>query len=160
MAGAGVALIVAGFAWGQAGNVRDAYGFANRASLRGLDGVSRRLRPREVIVTDRCWSFLATWLLHTRTLPALYPVDIQPKAELARANEAHAILDGTPEGQALAAKHFYRPLRSEDADPADLARFPKLALVTIDDRFGGWAKAQATHFAYGGTFDQIYRPGN
>ena len=58
--------------------------------------------PNEVVVTDRCWSFLATWLLHTRTLPALYPVDIQPKAELARANEAHAILDGTPAGQALA----------------------------------------------------------
>jgi sulfate/thiosulfate-binding protein len=66
----------------------------------------------------------------------------------------------TPEGQALAARHFYRPLRPEDADPADLARFPKLALVTIDDRFGGWTKAQATHFADGGTFDQIYRPGN
>ena len=65
----------------------------------------------------------------------------------------------TPEGQEIAAKHFYRPLRPEAADPADLARFPKLALVTIDERFGGWAKAQATHFADGGVFDQIYQPG-
>jgi hypothetical protein len=102
VAGALLAAIVAGFAWPAAHNVRFFYGFTNRASLRGLDAVAAQLRPNEVVVTDRCWSFLATWLLHTRTLPALYPVDIQPKAELARANEAHAILDGTPEGQALA----------------------------------------------------------
>jgi hypothetical protein len=101
-AGAVLALVVAAFAWPAAHNVRFFYGFANPASLRGLDAVSAQLRPGEVVVTDRCWSFLATWLLHTRTLPALYPVDIQPKAELARADEAHAILDGTPAGRALA----------------------------------------------------------
>ena len=101
-AGAVLAAVVAGFAWPAAHNVRFFYGFANPASLRGLDAVAAQLRPNEVVVTDRCWSFLATWLLHTRTLPALYPVDIQPKAELARANEAHAILDGTPAGQVLA----------------------------------------------------------
>jgi hypothetical protein len=102
--GVGVVLaaVVFGFAWPAAHNVRFFYGFTNPASLRGLDAVAARLHPNEVVVTDRCWSFLATWLLHTRTLPALYPVDIQPKAELARANEAHAILDGTPEGQILA----------------------------------------------------------
>jgi hypothetical protein len=100
--GALLAAVVAGFAWPAAHNVRFFYGFTNQASLRGLDAVAAQLRPNEVVVTDRCWSFLATWLLHTRTLPALYPVDIQPKAELPRANEAHAILDGTPEGQALA----------------------------------------------------------
>jgi hypothetical protein len=101
-AGAVLALVVAAFAWPAAHNVRFFYGFTNRTSLRGLDAVAARLRPGEVVVTDRCWSFLATWLLHTRTLPALYPVDIQPKAELVRAREAHAILDGTPAGQALA----------------------------------------------------------
>jgi hypothetical protein len=100
--GAVLAAIVFAFAWPAAHNVRFFYGFANPASLRGLDAVAAQLRPNEVVVTDRCWSFLATWLLHTRTLPALYPVDIQPKAELARANEAHAILDGTPEGRVLA----------------------------------------------------------
>jgi hypothetical protein len=104
VAGALLAAVVAGFAWPAAHNVRFFYGFTNRTSLRGLDAVAAQLRPNEVVVTDRCWSFLATWLLHTRTLPALYPVDIQPKAELARANEAHAILDGTPAGQALAAR--------------------------------------------------------
>jgi ABC-type sulfate transport system substrate-binding protein len=40
------------------------------------------------------------------------------------------------------------------ADPADLARFPKIDLVTVDGAFGGWAKAQQTHFADSGLFDQ------
>jgi sulfate transport system substrate-binding protein len=61
----------------------------------------------------------------------------------------------SPEGQALAAKHYYRP-----RDKAALARapvkFPELKLVTIDDTFGGWASAQKAHFADGGTFDRIY----
>ena len=35
-------------------------------------------------------------------------------------------------------------------------KFPKLKLFSIDDTFGGWTKAQATHFADGGVFDQIY----
>ena len=66
----------------------------------------------------------------------------------------------SPVGQKLAAKHFYRPNIPEHADPADLARFPKVELVTIDDVFGGWQKAQETHFNEGGVFTQIYTPGN
>ena len=58
----------------------------------------------------------------------------------------------------MAAKHHYRP-----RDPAALAaagaRFPKLELVTVADEFGGWAAAQRAHFAEGGSFDRIYRPG-
>jgi len=65
----------------------------------------------------------------------------------------------TPAAQKIIAKNFYRPSKRETADPADLARFPKIRLVTVDQAFGGWAKAQADHFAEGGTFDQIYRPG-
>jgi sulfate transport system substrate-binding protein len=60
-------------------------------------------------------------------------------------------------GQKLAARHFYRPVDPSKADPADMARFPELELFGID-RFGGWATAQATHFADGGVFDQIFRP--
>jgi sulfate transport system substrate-binding protein len=64
----------------------------------------------------------------------------------------------TPEGQEIAAKNFYRP-----TDPKVAAKyaskFPKLSLFTIDDTFGGWTKAQKTHFADGGVFDQIYQPG-
>lgn len=63
----------------------------------------------------------------------------------------------SPEGQRLAAKHYYRPVYPEHADPADAARFLEVAMVSIDDPlFGGWAQAQAKHFADGGTFDQIF----
>ena len=59
------------------------------------------------------------------------------------------------EGQELAARHFYRP-----TDPAVAARyarqFPKLQLFTIDEVFGGWARAQQTHFNDGVVFDQIF----
>jgi sulfate transport system substrate-binding protein len=61
----------------------------------------------------------------------------------------------SPEGQEIAARHFYRPI-----DPAIAAKyaanFPKISLFTIAEVFGGWAKAQKTHFSDGGVFDQIY----
>ncbi|MDN0123450.1 sulfate ABC transporter substrate-binding protein [Yersinia aleksiciae] len=60
----------------------------------------------------------------------------------------------SPEGQTIAAKNYYRP-----RDPAVAAKFanefPKLKLLTIDEVFGGWTKAQQTHFATGGVFDEI-----
>jgi sulfate/thiosulfate transport system substrate-binding protein len=58
--------------------------------------------------------------------------------------------------QKIIAKHFYRPIKPEAADPGDVARFPKLDLVTIDKDFGGWARVQKEHFADGGVFDRIY----
>ena len=61
----------------------------------------------------------------------------------------------SPEGQEIAAKHFYRPRNAEVAAAYE-SQFPKLRLVTIDEALGGWTKAQAEHFADGGTFDQIY----
>ena len=61
----------------------------------------------------------------------------------------------TPEGQEIIARHFYRPRNPEVAQKyAKL--FPRLELVTVDSAFGGWARAQATHFADGGSFDRIY----
>jgi len=65
----------------------------------------------------------------------------------------------SPSGQALAAKHYYRPVRPELVSAEDIARFPKVELFGIE-RFGGWKQAQATHFADGGVFDQIYKPAN
>ncbi len=63
----------------------------------------------------------------------------------------------TPEGQEIAAKNHYRP-----RDPQVAARyagsFAQTTLFTIDEVFGGWQKAQTTHFVDGGTFDQIYIP--
>ena len=61
----------------------------------------------------------------------------------------------TPEGQALAFKHYYRAWDASAADPEDVARFPELDLITIDD-LGGWKKVQPEHFGDGGIFDQIY----
>ncbi|MBC7974457.1 MAG: sulfate ABC transporter substrate-binding protein [Myxococcales bacterium] len=58
----------------------------------------------------------------------------------------------TPEGQELAAKNYYRP---HDAAAATAAAFPAIQLFTIDELFGGWTKAQPTHFDEGGVFDQI-----
>ena len=63
----------------------------------------------------------------------------------------------TPEGQEIAAKNYYRP-RLDAVARKYASTFPKVNLVTIDEVFGGWQKAQKTHFADGGIFDQIYQP--
>ena len=64
----------------------------------------------------------------------------------------------SPAGQEIAARDGYRP-RNADIAAKYASKFPKLPLFTVDEAFGGWQKAQATHFADGGTFDQIYAPG-
>ena len=61
------------------------------------------------------------------------------------------------EGQRIAARHYYRPRHPQHADPADIARFPQVELVTIDGVFGSWAQAQKKHFSEGGVFDQIQK---
>lgn len=63
----------------------------------------------------------------------------------------------TPEAQDVIGKHYYRP-RDPKAAFKYSSKFPKLKLVTIDDAFGGWKKAQKTHFDDGGVFDEIYKP--
>ena len=72
-----------------------------------------------------------------------------------KAAEAYLQFLYSPTGQKLAAKHYYRPRKPEQAAPADVARFPKANLFTLDSVFGSWAKAQSTHFGDGGVFDQI-----
>jgi sulfate/thiosulfate transport system substrate-binding protein len=64
----------------------------------------------------------------------------------------------TEAGQEIAARNFYRPRLAAVAAKYQ-SQFPKVALVTVDEVFGGWKKAHAAHFADGGTFDQIYQPG-
>jgi sulfate transport system substrate-binding protein len=64
----------------------------------------------------------------------------------------------SPEGQEIAAKNHYRP-RDPTVASKYASTFAKVKLFTIDEAFGGWDSAQKTHFADGGTFDQIYRPG-
>jgi sulfate/thiosulfate transport system substrate-binding protein len=100
----------------------------------------------------------------TLSIKAEPPVALVDENAKAKGNtkvaEAYLQFLYSPEGQKLAAKHYFRPSDASSADPADLARFPQLDLVTIDDTFGGWAKAQETHFADGGVFDLIYKPSN
>jgi sulfate/thiosulfate transport system substrate-binding protein len=73
--------------------------------------------------------------------------------------EAYLAYLYSPEGQDIAAKHYYRP-----TDPKIAAKhagsFPKVNLFTVEQVFGGWQQAQKKHFADGGSFDQIYKPGS
>ena len=70
---------------------------------------------------------------------------------------AQAYLDYlySEEGQNIAAKHYYRP-RDGKVAAKFAGQFPRIRLVTVDEVFGGWQKAQKAHFADGGSFDQIY----
>ncbi len=90
--------------------------------------------------------------------PPVALVDGNIKSDAQRAlAEAYLNYLYSPEGQALAFKHFYRAWDASKANPEDVARFPKLELVDIAS-FGGWAKVQPEHFGDGGIFDQIYVP--
>ncbi|MCD6076528.1 MAG: sulfate transporter substrate-binding protein [Ramlibacter sp.] len=62
----------------------------------------------------------------------------------------------TEEGQDIAGKNFYRPTLSQKAQAKYAKQFPKLNLFTIEQAFGGWAKADKEHFADGASFDQLY----
>jgi sulfate/thiosulfate transport system substrate-binding protein len=63
----------------------------------------------------------------------------------------------TDEGQEIAAQNYYRPIDEKIAKKY-ATQYPKLKLFTVEDVAGGWNKAQKTHFADGGVFDQIYAP--
>jgi sulfate transport system substrate-binding protein len=63
------------------------------------------------------------------------------------------------EGQEIGARHHYRP-RDAAAFARHAAQFPKIKVISVDEGFGGWQKAHATHFADGAIFDQIYQPGS
>jgi sulfate transport system substrate-binding protein len=88
------------------------------------------------------------------------PVAVVEKSARKKGNEAvaKAYVEYlySDQGQEIAARNFYRP-RNEAIAQKYANQFPKLKLITIDEVFGGWAKAQKTHFSEGGTFDQISR---
>ncbi len=73
---------------------------------------------------------------------------------------AQAYLDYlyTPEGQEIAARNYYRPTLDAVAKKYD-KQFAKVTLFPLSEYFGDWQKAQKAHFADGGSFDQIYKPG-
>ena len=88
--------------------------------------------------------------------PSVAVVDRNAKkkgnAEVAKAYLKYLYTD---EGQEIVAKHYYRP-RNAAVAAKYASQFGDVKLFTIDEKFGGWDKATATHFADGGTFDQIY----
>jgi sulfate/thiosulfate transport system substrate-binding protein len=61
----------------------------------------------------------------------------------------------SPQGQEIIARHYFRPRLTTAAGSGP--DFPQIKLFTVDGLFGGWQKAQKTHFDDGGTFDQIYQ---
>jgi sulfate/thiosulfate-binding protein len=111
--------------------------------------VTQRLQPGEYEIVMPSMSILAE--------PPVAVVDKVVDRRGTRAiAEAYLKYLYTPAGQEIAAKNFYRPrLASVMAKYAAL--FPNVRLISIDDVFGGWAKAQFTHFGDGGVFDQIYQ---
>jgi sulfate/thiosulfate transport system substrate-binding protein len=64
----------------------------------------------------------------------------------------------SPQGQQLAAKHYFRPAEISSISEEQRKSFAQIDLFTIEEAFGGWDKAQAEHFDDGGVFDQINRP--
>ncbi|MET0328216.1 MAG: sulfate ABC transporter substrate-binding protein [Luteimonas sp.] len=91
-----------------------------------------------------------------RAEPVVAVVDRNADAHDVRAlAETYVATLYSPDAQRLVAQHHYRPMLREGVPASQLARFRTLPLVTIDGAFGGWPKAQATHFAEGGLYDRI-----
>jgi sulfate/thiosulfate-binding protein len=110
----------------------------------------KELGPDKVEIVEPSMSILAE--------PPVAVVDkVVDKKGTSTVAEAYLKYLYTPEGQEIAAKNYYRP-RMESVAKKYASTFPKLKLVTVDDVFGGWQKAQKQFFADGGIFDQIYQP--
>ena len=113
--------------------------------------VAREIGPDEFDVVVPSLSILAE--------PPVAVVDqVADKHGTRKAAEGYLDFLYTPEAQEIAAKHYFRP-RDASVLARHADRFAQLELVTIED-FGGWENAQKKHFADGGIFDQIYRPGS
>jgi len=79
-------------------------------------------------------------------------VDKRKTRELA---QAYLDFHYSEEGQEIAVRHNLRPQVESVADKHK-STFKQLNLFTVNEVFGSWAKAEKTHFADGGLFDQIY----
>lgn len=110
----------------------------------------KELGPEKVEVVSPSISILAE--------PPVAVVDkVVDRRGTRKAAEAYLQFLYTDEGQEIAAKNYYRPIDEKIAKKY-AAQYPKLKLFTIEEVAGGWNKAQKTHFADGGVFDQIYLP--
>lgn len=120
------------------------------------------LLAREKLGKDKDGHFKFEIVLPSVSILAEPPVAIVDKVVDKRGTRqvAQAYLEFlyTPDGQEIAAKHFFRP-RNDAVRAKYAAQFPAIALFTIDELFGGWTEAQKTHFGDGGLFDRLYQPG-
>jgi sulfate/thiosulfate transport system substrate-binding protein len=167
-----------GYAWKRAGDAAQAFAFV-RALFRNVKVHDAGARGATTTFVQRgIGDVLITWeneaLLALRehgqggfelVVPSISilaepTVAVVDKVVQARGTEpvARAYLEYlySETGQEIAAHHYFRP-RRQDIARKHAATFPQLKLFTIDDTFGGWSKAHATHFAEGGLFDQIYQ---
>jgi sulfate transport system substrate-binding protein len=130
---------------------------------RGIGDVLLAWENEALLALDRLGKDKLDVVVPSSSILAEPPVAVvdQVVARRGTAQVAKAYLEYlySPEGQEIAARNHYRP-----RDPQVAARhagaFPAVTLFTIDEVFGGWQKAQATHFADGGVFDQLYTPGS
>jgi sulfate/thiosulfate transport system substrate-binding protein len=91
--------------------------------------------------------------------PPVAVVDrVVDKRNTRKVAEAYLQFLYSEQGQEIAAANYYRP-RSLNVAKKYEKQFPALNLFTVDQAFGGWAKATKAHFAEGASFDQIYQPG-
>jgi hypothetical protein len=97
VAALGLFVATAAVAYDRGPGVRAFYFWASRASINGIDEVGRLTGRRDAVVTDRCWSFLAPWLLQRPVLAGIDPADILPGWEARPAATARTILYGRPE---------------------------------------------------------------
>ena len=110
----------------------------------------KELGPEKVEVVSPSVSILAE--------PPVAVVDkVVDRRGTRKVAEAYLQFLYTDEGQEIAAQNYYRPIDEKIAKKY-AAQYPKLKLFSIEDVAGGWTKAQKTHFADGGVFDQIYLP--
>ena len=104
------------------------------------------------IWTEKCEAL--GYRVSTSDAPVTVVDKVANKKKTAAVARAYLEFLYTPQGQEIAAKHYYRP-RLPAVAQKHARQFPQVQLFTIQE-FGGWAKAQQTHFADGGVFDRIY----
>jgi sulfate/thiosulfate transport system substrate-binding protein len=138
-----------------------ARGSTTTFALRGLGDVLVAWENEAFLVLDEFGGDEFEIVVPSRSIlaePPVAVVDANVDAKGTRqAAEAYVNFLYTPGGQAIIAKHYYRPVSPEHAAPEDLARFPKVRLFDVAS-LGGWAKLQPVHFGDGGVFDQIHQP--
>ncbi len=128
---------------------------------RGIGDVFLSWENEALLATDKLGKGKFEIVIPSTSILAEPPVSVVDKnvdkKGTRKLAESYLAFLWTPEAQEIAAKHHFRP-RNPDVLKKYADKFPTLTLLEIDRDFGGWAKAQARHFADGGEFDKLYSP--